>query len=48
MQLLDILKHNKKLKYLNLSDNNLVMPAKKLADGKEDIAPESQFGLSSQ
>ena len=47
MQMLDVLKHNKKLRFLNLSDNNLVMPTKKLPNGEDDIAPESAFNLSS-
>ena len=47
MQMLDVLKHNKKLRFLNLSDNNLVAPAKKLPNGEEDIVPESAFRLSS-
>ena len=48
MQLLDVLKHNKKLKQLNLSDNNLVAPTKKLENGQEDLSPDSTFRLSTQ
>ena len=42
MELLDVLKHNKKLKHLNLSDNNLVMPISKVA-GNEGFVKESEF-----
>ena len=41
MEMLNVLKHNKKLKQLNLADNNLVAPTKKLENGEEDVCPES-------